>query len=227
MDKPLPAEPSSSAQATEKIAAVGRRVKSEVKSALSSNKNEPSVRIIRDSKGNKQRVPTEKRGSTQPPTPSRYADDHTIPAGDNEKEKGKKSWFGGLFGKKSESHTNPQQDGYERNDCYDRETVDLLDVVGMYPNPTQEPHLTLRRPRSINPLHLDQRPKLSLRPLNGKDRQPPSNLQTARQRERSPHNRQDSKAVEEDTRCFRRRGGGRQDYTFGKSSAKCTICYFT
>lgn len=136
MDKPLPAEPSSSAQATEKIAAVGRRVKSEVKSALSSNKNEPSVRIIRDSKGNKQRVPTEKRSSAQPATPSRYADEHTIPSGDNEEKKGKKNWFSGLFGKKSESHADNQQDGYERNDCYDRETVDLLDVVGKYLKPS-------------------------------------------------------------------------------------------
>lgn len=136
MDQPGSSQAPSSPSTTENpIVAVGRKVKS----AFSSGSNQPSIRIFRNSssQGKSNRLPTtestlEKRDATRPHTQADFTHNSaTLPQDNGTKEK---SSFAdrcrALF---RHEDNNNDRDEWNENE-YDTDTVDLLDVVGMYPN---------------------------------------------------------------------------------------------
>lgn len=160
MERPGPAPAadtvSDSSTTENPIAAVGRKVKS-----VLGTDQRPSVRIIRK--------------------PASIAHDH-LPVSRDDAEKhadrnggaatanhstnaghrfggSMRSWFGRTENSK-EHDTNADE--------YDPDTVDLLDVVGLFSSMSSVmPALTPRRSRGRDPFHSDQRAELSLRALDG------------------------------------------------------------
>jgi hypothetical protein len=167
----------------EAVVAVGRRVKS----ALSSHQ-QPSVRIRRETfLGERHRVPVlgsiaEQLVPHRPAHGNAQAAElpqhHAAPAKENtfaNRLAGAGNRAGAsvrsLFGHEKPSTEN----GPLEYDEYDADTVDLLDVVGMYTKPDLGARaLTLSRPRSINTFHSHQRPKFALCPFARQSSQSPS-----------------------------------------------------
>lgn len=96
-----------SSSSTDKLAAVGRKVKS----ALGTHQ-QPSVRILRSS-------PQKSGGNVVPEDPP------TQPSNEKAASSGFMSSVRSMFGRKDDSTTEQAQ-----SDEYDADTVDLLDVVG-------------------------------------------------------------------------------------------------
>jgi hypothetical protein len=167
MDQPGSSQAPSSTSTTENpIVAVGRKVKS----ALSSSSNQPSIRIFRSSSshGKSYRLPTtegnsEKRDATRPHTQADFT--HNSDALPKDHGKKEKSSFADRCRALFRHGDSDKHESYENE--YDTDTVDLLDVVGMYPESNS-------RRRSSN---LPQIQKYLLCPL----------LPTSKTRSSSPH----------------------------------------
>ena len=131
------------------IAAVGRKVKS-----VLSTSQRPSVRIVPESISTRKNfVPVQGPESRTEPNASGNASFL------NRVGSSVRSLFG------SKDNTTEEEPS---RDEYDPDTVDLLDVVGMYEPPLLKgSEVTLSRPRSIYALHPHQCPKFTLRPIVG------------------------------------------------------------
>jgi hypothetical protein len=168
MDQPGPSQPPPSSSTTENpIVAVGRKVKS-----ILSTSQQPSIRILRSSNGEQNRLPfskgiTEKlhlpHGKAQGPGRGAELEESNVAHAEASRPppKGKPfaSRFRSLFGRK-------ETDDEFFRDEYDADTVDLLDVMGMYDHPDRKAdELTLRRPGSVYLIYPHQCPKFPFRPL--------------------------------------------------------------
>lgn len=124
------AAPASKPTTENPIVAVGRKVKS----ALSSSLNQPSVRIYRSSSTlSYPRPPTANTSGRQDARP--YAQMDFAEGGNgqtkyNEKEEG--NGFASRLRKRFSREDRNKEDPYENE--YDTDTVDLLDVMGIYPD---------------------------------------------------------------------------------------------
>lgn len=167
MDQPGPSQPELTSSTTENpIIALGRKVKS-----VLGTSQRPSVRIIRSapvSKGTGEKLAS--YHSTYGNTPNQSRSGNSFASTLNRAGTSIRSLF-------SREDSSPNEETFK--DEYDPDTVDLLDVVGMYNLLSFERReLTLRRPRSIYPLHSHQCPKLPLRPSTRRSCQSSSNIQT-------------------------------------------------
>lgn len=138
------------------IAAVGRKVKS-----VLSSSNQPSIRIFRDSsahgKSRRKLTTSEKRSATGPQASNLSS---ATP-------EGKGNSFANRFRSRFR-HDDSDTDEWHEHE-YDQETVDLLDVVGMYSETkSKKEGLTICRSRSIYSIHSYQCSEFPLRPFLGK-----------------------------------------------------------
>jgi hypothetical protein len=170
MDQPGPSQPPPASSTTENpIVAVGRKVKS-----ILSTSQQPSIRILRPSNGEPSRMPFSKgiaeklhlpHGNTQGPGRRAELEESNVAHAEASRPplKGKSfaSRFRSLFGRE-ENNT----DNEFFRDEYDADTVDLLDVMGLYDQPNRKAvELTLCRPGSVHFIYPHQCPKLPFRPL--------------------------------------------------------------
>lgn len=160
MDQPGSSQhPPTSSTTTNPVVAVGRKVKS-----VLSTHQRPSVRILRE------------RSSTGEPSPRAELAEHHAAHEEVSRAPSKGNSFANRFADarnragaairstfgKEENSTDDVSFEHE----YDSDTVDLLDVVGMYNQPSLgASRLTLCRPRSIYACYTHQCPKLTLRPF--------------------------------------------------------------
>jgi hypothetical protein len=164
MDQPGPSQPPPSSSTTKNpIVAVGRKVKS----VLNSHQR-PSVRILREpsSLGEPRRVPV----ST-----------HVAGYRDQLKENVFSNRFADARNRAGASIRSlfSREEGVIDDESfeheYDPDTVDLLDVVGMYDQTSlQVSKLTLCRPRGSYIINPYQCPKLTLRPFARENSQSPA-----------------------------------------------------
>lgn len=112
MDQPPPSQPAASSTTENPIVAVGRKVKS-----LLSTSDRPSIRIVRGTPG------------TEKPLPP-------LPPHEKEQEPEKKT-FASRFRSLFSDDENATNDTHSRDE-YDASTVDLMDVMGIYPNPVSK-----------------------------------------------------------------------------------------
>jgi hypothetical protein len=180
MDHPESSQPPPSSSPTNPVVAIGRKVKS----VLSTNQR-PSVRLLRQpSSTQPRRAPVsqdfaEKPLPELPPHPDTQeaeslpdfsehyatpAEASRVPSKGNASSNARNragSVARSLF--RREDHVIDHK-SYE--DEYDADTVDLLDVMGMYAQPSlRASRLTLCRPRSSYLVHTHQCPKFALRPF--------------------------------------------------------------
>ena len=185
MDQPGSSQPPPSSTTENPVVAVGRKVKS----VLSTNQR-PSVRILRgpSSTGEPRRVPVSKgtaeklaphlspHGKAQGPESRAELAEHNAAHAEAYRAPTKVNAFANRFAEaqnragaaiqslfsREENFTDDESFEHE----YDPDTVDLLDVVGMYDQPSvKASKLTLCRPRSIYAFYPHQYPKFTLRPF--------------------------------------------------------------
>jgi hypothetical protein len=169
------------------VVAVGRKVKS-----VLSSQQRPSVRIIRgtSSYGEPRCVPVSKSIAEKvaPHLPSHAKAEepgsrveYRAPLEENtfanrfaDARNRAGAGIRSLFGRED----NVTDDAYFENE-YDSDTVDLLDIVGMYNQPLLKVRkLTLCRSRSIYTFYPHKCPKFTLRPFTREDSQPPGYIST-------------------------------------------------
>jgi hypothetical protein len=157
MDQPESSQSPPSSSATvlrsvqKPVAAVGRKVKS-----VLSTQQRPSVRILRESSPTRQprRIPVSEGIAKENGVASRFADAR------NRTGAAIRSLLS-----REEHYTDDES--FENE--YDPDTVDLMDVMGMYNRRSlKASKLTLCRPRSSYTLYPHQHSKFALRPLTRK-----------------------------------------------------------
>lgn len=210
MDQPGSSQPPpSSSTPANPVVAVGRKVKS-----IFSSHQQPSIRILRESSptGGPRRAPASKDFAEKPLPPLPPCGNAQgpesppdLPAQDAveweasrtlTRERTFSNRFAGardragsvvqsIFGRNENVTEHP--DSLE--DCYDTETVDLLDVMGMHGLPIfKASQLTLLRPRGSYFVNTHECPKFPLRPLSREIRQSSTYISRVRKYERGKHN---------------------------------------
>jgi hypothetical protein len=187
MDQPGSSQPPPSSSTTANpVVAVGRKVKS-----IFSSHQQPSIRILREpsSTGAPRRPPISKdfaekplpplppRGNVQgpespPDLPTQDAvewEASHVPTRErtfSNRFAGARTRAGSVVQSMFSRNENVTEHPECLEDCYDTETVDLLDVMGMYGRPIlKASELTLPRPRGSYLVDTHERPKFPLRPL--------------------------------------------------------------
>ncbi|KAM3081284.1 hypothetical protein ACMFMF_003197 [Clarireedia jacksonii] len=125
-----PLQPASPSPATEnKVVAVGRKVKSDLR-----KHQRPTIRIYRDSSAHDNRAPLP-RGTVQQTHTGQHGDSATVPAAHSSSSNNNSfsNRIRSMFGSSTDS-TNNDSDNHE----YDHDMVDLLDVVGILSNRSKE-----------------------------------------------------------------------------------------